>query len=434
MKNITLFILLGLMTAVSSCTIEDQVDPNGPSITSVTNDATTGELDLLVYGAESRLRNNRDSYITSTGTIARELYLFDADPRNTEDLLGKDGAQLDNNTFYLTASYGNAFIVVRNCELLLQGVANTTAVTTAQRNGYEGFAKTIKALMLMNELMRLNDNGIRVDVADPDNLGPFVSKEAAFDAIFGMLDEAYTQLQSAEFTFQLSSGFAGYDDPAGFARFNRAVAARAAIWSERYGQAQGYLDNSFYDLNGDLQEGPEMIFSTASGDILNPVFRPLNQSGDQIIVHNFIINNLRAGDTRISKFNERPNPTSQDGLNGTHESAVYPSATAPISIIRNEELILIAAEANMQTGKLDDAVTALNVIRNAYGLGDYTGAVTEEALTEELLYHRAYSLFAEGHRMFDLRRYGLLNADYLPIDRPGDQVFTQFPIPLNENQ
>jgi hypothetical protein len=36
--------------------------------------------------------------------------------------------------------------------------------------------------------------------------------------------------------------------------------------------------------------------------------------------------------------------------------------------------------------------------------------------------------------MFDLRRYGLLNADNLSIDRPGDQVFQQFPIPLNENQ
>lgn len=433
MKNITLFLLLGLMIAVSSCTIEDQVDPNGPSINSVLNDATTGELDLLVYGALSRMRDNRDTYITSTGTIAREMYLFDADPRNTEDLLGKEGAFLDNNTFYLTASYTSAFVVVRNCELLLQGVENTNAVTEAQRNGYKGFANTMKALMLMNELMRLNDNGIRIDLADPEKLGPFVSKSAAFDEIFRLLDEAHTQLQGAEFTFQLSDGFAGFDDPAGFARFNRAVGARAAIWSERYDRAQGYLDASFFDLNGDLMTGPQMVFSTASGDVLNPVFRPLNQSGDQIIVHNFIINGLRAGDTRISKFNLRPNPTSQDGLNGTHESAVYASALAPISIIRNEELILIAAEANIRTGKLNDAVTALNVIRNAYNLGDYTGAVTEQALIDELLYHRAYSLFSEGHRMFDLRRYGLLNASYLPIDRPGDQVFTQFPIPLNEN-
>ncbi len=434
MKNITLFILLGLMIAFNSCSIEEQFDPNGPSISSLTNGATTGELDLLVYGAESRMRANWDVYITSTGMVARELYLFDADPRNTEDLLGKEGRQIDNNTFYLTTPYYRMFQVVRNCELLLQGIEGTDAVTEAQKNGYKGFANTMKALMLMNELMRLNDNGIRINVADPDNLGPFVSKSAAFDEIFRLLDEAYGQLQSAEFTFQLSSGFSGFDDPAGFARFNRAIGARAAIYSERYDRAQGYLDNSFFDLNGDLATGPQMIFTTTSGDFLNPVFRPLNQSGDQIIVHNTIIQGLRAGDTRISKFNMRTNATSQDGLNGTHESALYASALAPVSILPNEELILIAAEANIQTGKLGDAVTALDVIRNAYGLGNYTGAQTAEALTDEMLYHRQYSFFSEGHRMFDLRRYGRLNSTFLPIDRPGDLVFTQFPIPLNENQ
>ncbi len=34
--------------------------------------------------------------------------------------------------------------------------------------------------------------------------------------------------------------------------------------------------------------------------------------------------------------------------------------------------------------------------------------------------------------MFDLRRYNRLNSDFLPIDRPGDDIFTQFPIPLSE--
>ena len=163
-----------------------------------------------------------------------------------------------------------------------------------------------------------------------------------------------------------------------------------------------------------------MIFSTASGDVLNPVFKIPGQSGDQIIVHNSYIEDIREGDTRISKFRPRVDATSQDGLNGTHETALYESALAPIDIIRNEELILIYAEASIQEGNLDDAVTALNVIRNA--------------LIEEMLYNRRYSFWAEGHRMFDLRRYGLLNADNLPIDRPGDQVFQQFPIPLNENQ
>ena len=151
-------------------------------------------------------------------------------------------------------------------------------------------------------------------------------------------------------------------------------------------------------------------------------------------MHNRFINDIQAGDTRIEKFRLRDDPVARDGLNGTHEIDLYESATSPIDHIRNEELILIYAEANIQEGNFTDAVTALNIIRNAYGLGDYAGAVDEPSLIDEMLYNRAYSLWAEGHAMFDLRRYGRLNDGFLPIDRPGDIIHTQFPIPPFEVQ
>lgn len=434
MKNIKLYIALFAVLMLSACEIDEQFDPNGPSVGSVLTDAEPIELDLLVYGAISEMRVSWDLYCTSTGTIARELYLFDADPRNTEDLLGKEGRTLDANTFYLTAPYASRYRAVKDCNLLLEALDGATAATTeAKKQGYRGYANTIKGLMFLQELMRLNDNGIRVDVVDPLNLGPFLSKEDAFNAIQGLLDEGFTQLQGAEFNFTLP-GFGDYATVAGFAQFNRAVAARAALYAEDYEEALRILPNSFYDLDGDLNDGPKHVFSTASGDILNPIFKTPGQNGDQIIVHNSYLEDIREGDTRINKFREREDPTSQDGLNGTHETALYASATSPIDIIRNEELILIYAEAKIQGEALMDAVTAINVIRNAYGLGDYDGDMTKEALIDEMLYHRRYSFWSEGHRMFDLRRYGLLNADFLPIDREGDQVFQQFPIPLTENQ
>lgn len=433
MKNIVLiFSALGLML-LSACTIEEQFDPNGPSVSGILTNAEPNELDLLVYGALSRMRTSWDNYVTSTGTIARELYLFNADPRNTEDLLGKDGRSLDNNTFYLTGPFASRYQTVKNCNLLLDALASAQGASEAELNGYRGFAKTIKALMFLQELMRLNDNGIRVDVADADNLGPFVAKGEAFAEIQGLLQEGFNDLQGADFHFDLGRGFASFDTPASFAQFNRAIAARAAVYAGQYGDALGYLEDSFLDLGGDLMAGPEMVFSTASGDVLNPVFKPAGQSGDQIIVHNDLISDIRENDTRISKFRERVSATSQDGLNGTHEIALYENATSSIDIIRNEELVLIYAEANIQENNFGLAVDALNVIRNAYSLGDYTGDESRDALIDEMLYQRRYSFWAEGHRMFDLRRYGLLNADFLPIDREGDLVFNQFPIPLSEN-
>lgn len=440
MKKINFLIALGLLIFASACTIEDQVDPNGPSLNSVAENASITQLNLLVTGIEARMRNGFGTYATASGTIARELYVFDADPRNTEDLLGKvdedTGANisLDNNTFYLTNPYVNAYRTIKNCNILLAALDNTSSVTETEKSGYRGFANTVKGLMYLRVLDMLHDNGIRFDVADPDNLGEFLTKSSAYSAINGLLDEALGQINGSEFIFPLSTGFAGYDTPATFASVNRAIAARVAIHGEDYGRALSVVANSFVDDMGALNEGPKHIFSTVGTDILNPLFKSPGQSGDQIIVNPDVIADLRDGDTRMDKFGERVSATSQDNLNGDFETRLYASATAPIDLIRNEELLLIRAEANIQAGTLDAAVSDLNVIRNAYGLGDYMGAMDKGALTDELLYQRRYSLWGEGHRMWDLRRYGRLTADFVPIDRDGDLVYTQFPIPLSENQ
>ena len=75
---------------------------------------------------------------------------------------------------------------------------------------------------------------------------------------------------------------------------------------------------------------------------------------------------------------------------------------------------------------------AINVIRNGHGLPNYSGAVTKDALVTEMLNQRRYSLFYEGHRWVDMRRYDRLSQ--LPIDRTGDQVWTAMPIPQVEIQ
>ena len=436
MKYIKIIFTVCCLFTLAACEFDEQFDPNNPSANSVLTDASIQELNLLVTGTEARMRNGYGGLVTASGSIARELYLFDADPRNTEDLLGKEGVSLDANTFYLTGPYNTRYRVIKNCNLLLEAIENTSSITAVEKQGYQGFANTIKGLMLLQVLDMLNDNGIRVDVADPENLGPFVNKGEAYSAIRQILDEGLSQLSGATFAFDLSSGFDGFDTPTTFAQFNRAIAARVAIHQEAYGAVQGLLDASFFDLNGDLDVGPKHVFSTSSGDLQNPVFRPLGQSGDQIIVHNDLIADAEAGDARLSKFALRSNPTSQDGLNGTHASAVYTNNTSPISIIRNEELILIYAEAKIQNDQFSDAVTALNIIRDkAGGLGGYTGDPNDkDALIDEMLHQRRYSLFSENHRMWDLRRYDRLNAANLPIDRPGDIIHTQFPIPLTEGQ
>ena len=151
------------------------------------------------------------------------------------------------------------------------------------------------------------------------------------------------------------------------------------------------------------------------------------------LAHPSYVPDLQPGDNRIGKATLRDAAASNSGLSSNRDVWVYTSSTAPIPIIRNEELILIYAEAKIQLGSpadLGDAVDALNVVRNGHSLPDYSGAVTQAALINEMLYERRYSLFFEGHRWIDMRRYNRLSE--LPIDRPDDDIWEEFPLPLTE--
>ena len=135
------------------------------------------------------------------------------------------------------------------------------------------------------------------------------------------------------------------------------------------------------------------------------------------------------GDNRLSKVVERDEEITLDGLTGNFDVFVYESQTDPIAIVRNEELILLYAEANISINPAE-AINAINIVRDAAGLAPYAGGADSESLTDEMLTQRRYSLYAEGHRWIDVRRYGRL--DELPLARPEDDVFSQFPIPLTE--
>ncbi len=424
---------IACLFVATSCTFDEQVNPNSPALEGVLNNATISQLNNMASGVEATTRNSLGIQTTGSGTMARELYLFDADPRNTSDLLGKDGADLDNDSFYSTAPFTARYTCIKNANILIESLDNTESVTDQEKEGYRGFAKTIIAYELIEVLKSYGQ--ARIDVADPSNIGPFLDFDQAIIEVINILDEGLVHLNAAgtTFKFSLSSGFSGFDTPGTFAQFNRAVRATASLYAGNFSDALTDLNDSFFDLNGDLTTGVRHVFSLNPGDITNDLFKIAGQSGDQIIVHDSWINDAEANDTRVTtKTSPRPTPTQpSDNLNGANETALYVSNVSPIDIIRNEELILVYAEASIQANNLQDAEDALNIIRNAAGLLDYSGAQTADALTTEMLNQRRYSLWAENHRMFDLRRYGLSTT--LPIDRAGDQIFNVLPIPLSEN-
>ena len=431
MKNIITnsLIGLGLVFTFAACK-KDYGNLNSPTAESFLANASSSELNNLVSGTESGMRNNVALYLDDVGTIGREGYRFSAsEPRYVTDLLGASNAVLSNSNFYITNPWASRYRVVKNCNLLAAAATRSTLISAAEKSGYIGFARTIKAYQLLLNLNLTDSNGIRIDVENPDQLGPFVSYTDALTAITAILDSAKTDLAGATISFTLSSGFSNFSDAAGLLKFNRALAARVAIYAEQWSTALTDLTESFFDLNSDFNLGVNHVFSSGSGDQLNPVYIPQNQTGEIRLAHPSYATDILPGDDRIGKATSRPT-ASLDGLTSDRDVWVYTSSTAPVAIIRNEELILIYAEASIQTNDFPDAIVALNRIRTAHNLSPYSGAITQSALLTELLYERRYSLFYEGHRWVDIRRYKLLSQ--LPLDRAGDDVWSYFPLPVSE--
>ncbi len=430
-KNIKLYSLLFLavLFSITACK-KDYGDLNNATIEALSTNATQSELNNLVSGTESGMRNDLNFYLDDVSIIGRETYRFsNSEPRYVIDLLGANNSTLGGSNFYITDPWAARYEVVKNCNVLIQAATNSSLITNSQKQGYIGFAQTIKAYQLLMNLNLTDLNGIRVNVANPDNLGPFVTYTNGLAAISSLLDSAKTNFSTATISFTLA-GFGNFSDAAGLTQFNRALAARVSVYQGNWQAALTDLNGSFFTLNNNFNNGVYHEFGTGSGDQLNPVFIPQNQTGEVRVAHPSYTEDIEAGDDRINKVSMRTTPASLSGLTSDFDVWLYTSSTAPIGIIRNEELILIYAEANIQLDNLTEGLNAINIIRNGHGLASYSGAVTQPALITEMLNQRRYSLFFEGHRWVDLRRYNLLNT--LPIDRPGDQVWTEFPLPATE--
>ncbi|RMD90186.1 MAG: RagB/SusD family nutrient uptake outer membrane protein [Calditrichaeota bacterium] len=427
-KCVGFLLLTYLFLVTTGCESLDFNDPNAPTVENV-------GLQNLVTGTESGMRLELQGYLRVVSLVGREAYFFAAeDPRFSTILSGPLAA----GGPFLNRPWNARYRVVGNCRILLDLAKKLPAEEGA---GVSGFAKTIMAYQLLLNLNLTYNNGIKIQFSEDRNV-PFVSKEEAFAEIIRLLDEGFSDLKSAgdTFPFILSSGFDGFDTPAGFAQFNRALRARVGAYvASETGNAQDWqavldaLQNSFLDPTGDLNKGVYHIYGTGLGDELNPIFESPTSAGVQFRAHPSYQTDAEPGDKRFtSKIVVRPDLTQPVfDLVSTLVIHVSKSPTDPFPIIRNEELILLRAEANIGLGNFAAAEADMNIVREAAGVPPYpTGSTNASNALDRLLHERRYSLFIEGHRWIDMRRYHRL--DQLPLDRPGDVVVESQPRPVNE--
>ncbi len=432
------------MAVVSACETLTVPDFNNPSIEELTGaDASEIAVITAAQGLFIRARNGiagRAGYVSELGIIGRESYNFDAaDPRFVTELL-RDALDGGNGAFggnHWTGRYRG----FRDADNVLNAVDALATLDAADKEGLRGFTKTFQALDLLLVINTRDDlGGVSTVAEDPTgDPEPIVDRAAVFARIAALLDEAQTHLGAGTFpsTLRFPSGFTGFDTPATFLSFNRALKARVDVYVGNTALAlSSSLPASFLDETGAFGLGVYYNYGTGSGDLVNNLFDPSNLI---ILAHPSIETDAQTqtdGVTLDQRFVDKTlsvaavTDQATLGLSSSLAFNMYTSATAPVAIIRNEELILLRAEANLLEGNIGQAEDDLNILRNAAGLADVNlTPMTAAERIDELLYDRRYSLLFEGHRWIDVRRFDRL-ADLLL--NPALRVHARFPFPQSE--
>jgi starch-binding outer membrane protein, SusD/RagB family len=454
--------VLGLL-AVPSCDL-NVPDLNNPGLNELVDTPTPNKVNAAATGLLVGNRGGKSAttgLVNQLGILGRESYDFDPND-------GRFINELIRGTLQKGSPFGGVFWA-GNYSNILNGndilhaldklvVFDTAANFDAQKSAMKGFVHTIQAMEFEVIYLTHYDTGAPIDVDHPlgSPLAPFVSKDAVLKEVNRLLDLGQTELMAAgsiSFTFPLSPGYAGLNKPASFLKFNRAIRAQTALYAKDYAGALTALATSFLrdtptaaTAATDLNVGAFYSYSTGAGDQINGLFN----RGSVLAHPSFETDAQKQADGKtldqrfVNKINilvddkgmEAPvTSMNDDSLSSALTFTIYNAASSPVPVIRNEELILIKAEAQWFTGDHDGAIAELNKVRTLSGLLPplATGPITittDTQFIDALLYERRYSLMYEGgHRWIDLRRFNRP----LPLDDPkAHKQNFRFPVPQGE--
>ena len=457
MRITYLALALGAM-AVGACDLPSEPNLNNPSIGDFSTISDLPHLQALVTGVLRGDRVQNENEIIYGSTIGRNaMRLTGSEPRFVTELLGP--STIDPSDFLGGALW--PFAPIRLATIGLHGIsgAPATLLDAQGKPATTGFVQTIKALLMLRIIETHDTTGAPIDV-DRDPIGPLAPLRCKNDVlayVAALLDTAATNLAAggSSFPFALPDGLAGFDKPATFREFNRALAAKVDVYLAFRGYAPlgtvvgtidpVYLDSADADLAVSflvqdatkLELGPAHTYSTSTGDAQNGLWdQGLEKTAFR--ANTKVVSEARPGDQRVVRKLVTGSSIAVQGFASDQVFTLYPDATTPTPIITNKELLLLQAEVNWGRGSYPTALAEANFIRtNDGGLAAATSVVPDSVLNT-ILYEKRYSLlWQSGTRWLDARMFGKLNVNPPPVgvgteQDPGGVPVWNFPIPFNE--
>ena len=439
-------------------------------------------------GAFSRARDDIGFFTQATEGFARDAaYYTPSEERFVTELTGQTPLDDDNFGAGDWDFLYNAVKVADTVQGILPTLTvNGSPITAANLKALQGVIETTKAMDYMYIALSHDTNGVAIGAPGQPytgTLAPILCATDSWKAIVAMLDSAKSDLDAAggsttlsipgtSFKLTMPPTYAALGNTAGgFEGLTLGLRARARIElayaiarksaataptvSSAGSPDQSQLDSAITDIlasslytstlsaseavaASDL--GVFFDFSSASGDVTNPIF---GDAGGTFALEGAVQQIDSVHDQRfLAMFQKAPALPTSVGASSASSYAMNLSnisTNAPLTIIRNVQLQFLLARAYLGTGQTAMAATIVDNVRTtvgglASGLGSVNTAdyvSVRDFLMREL--RPSDIMDGTGEMIAAIRDYGLIMVD-LTTWGAQDQHTTMENIPAIERQ
>jgi hypothetical protein len=458
------------------------------------NASTQAGIQLLTTGAFAAPRTQFEiqNFVNAMSSFARDMGIFTASDQEFITMWLGDGVPVSSSRFFGTVVWNNEFRTAASINKILTAIPTVIPAYSASDAAHlAGALNTLKALTFMMLAETRDTVGVPVYnlSGTPQAQAPILCNKDVWKYIAALLDSANTQLNVAPAATPLPvilpAGFANVSATAGpstaagsFASFNRALAARAylqlayGIARSTAGTAPGpttagapdvaSLNSALAAVTASALYNPGALVPQSAGDfspVSDPTLvfwnfsgssgdspSPLNNDASTMRILNEFVTDVAseidttaaAGDKRwVSKITINPFPAQQAAyavVSSGFLVGFIGTATSPVPITRNEELVLTHAQIELGMGNIGATWADINAVRTAVGgspakapTADYVS--TRDALLREIRISTLLE-FSED-RAIAIRDYGLQAAADTTWGA-ADTHATLLPLPIGE--
>lgn len=386
----------------------------------------TGIFTGISIGISNQLGNYADEMKSSENPTNSSLTFF-------------KNALLPTNTV-LSGYWNAAYNQIYAANGIIEGSAASTSLTTEQKNQLQGEAFFIRALVHFYLANLFGDIPYITNTNYKEN--STVSRRPIAE-VYGKIA---ADLDNA--VLLLSEEYQGQDRVRPNLLTAKSLLARVYLYSKDYPEAANASSavlnrEELYHLESPdrafLLNSKETIWQLQAGAAGRntaeaSTFTFISIPPPRVSLSSSLVESFQSGDLRRSlwiKAVTKNSSTFYHAYKYKENNATAVSKEYSI-MFRLAEQYLIRAEARAYQGDLIGAKEDLNKVRHRAGLAD-TSSATQKEILEAVLIERKWELFTEyGHRFFDLKRSGRLDAVLGGIKAGWNTTDSLLPIPQSE--